>query len=368
MAAANVQEDYTSLVQSLDWDELYNEHALGTRLEELRSQWIENFDFVLIDSRTGVTDFSGLTTAQLPDILAFLFTANVQSLEGCCQIAERAMAARRNLPVDRPALIPLPLVAKFDQREEYDRAQAWRLRFNERLATFLDVWAPRETSKPRLIDLMTIPYVPRWTFGEDLAAVIEPHDPNGVRSASTPLSYTLETIAAVLANGFRKIELLSSSRDEYVLTARAALQTRKTEGRARKRVFISYTSRDAPIAHQVQSAISTSGWDSTSWDTTDAAALPPQTLINQAIEQSDAMIVIVGQRASTYQDVEVEAFLRNTLRSSKRAPIIPLVLPEGKDVLMKSRLADFSAIWLDPNQPIDAQMGPIIARLNPPVA
>ena len=261
MPAAAEKEDYTSVVQSLDWDELYTKHGLGSRIEELRSEWVENFDFVLIDSRTGVTDFSGLTTAQLPDVLAFMFTANVQSLEGCCRIAERAMAARRKLPIDRPALVPLPLVAKFEQREEYDRAQQWRARFNERLKDFIDVWAPRKTKKERLIDLLTIPYVPRWTFGEDLAALIEPYDPAGVRSASTPISYTLETVAAVLANGFKKIELLSSSRDEYVLTARAAAQTRNAEDGGRKKVFLSYARPDARIAEQLHSALSTVYYD-----------------------------------------------------------------------------------------------------------
>lgn len=366
MAAADEKEDYTSLVQSLDWDELYNKHGLGGKLEQLRSEWVENFDFVLIDSRTGVTDFSGLTTAQLPDILAFLFTANVQSLEGCCRIAERAMAARRKLPIDRPALVPLPLVAKFEQREEYDRAQLWRERFNARLKDFLDIWAPRETSKARLIDVMTIPYVPRWTFGEDLAAIIEPHDPNGVRSASTPISYTLETIAAVLANGFKKIDLLSSSRDEYVLTARAAAQTRKTDEGTRGRVFISYARPDADIASQVQSVISKAGF--VSWIDVDniPVGVPWSSHITRAIEQSDAMIVIVGPSLakSTYLDTEVEAFLRHSLRSNQRKPIIPVVLPDAEEVFMRSRVADFNAIHLKPGLPIETQMTPMLARLT----
>ena len=180
-ACATGGADYTNLVQGLDWDRLFSKHQLGERLEALRAAWIENFDLVLIDSRTGVTDFSGVTTAQLPDILAFLFTANRQSLDGCCDIVRRAMAARRNLPVDRPALVPLPIVAKFEQREEYDRAQVWRAAFVEKLAEFFEVWAPASIETSRLIDLLTLPYVPRWTFGEDLAAVLEPRDPNGAR-------------------------------------------------------------------------------------------------------------------------------------------------------------------------------------------
>jgi hypothetical protein len=107
-AAAEGGTDYTASVQALDWDELYIDHDFGARIEELRAAWVEQFDIVLIDSRTGVTDFSGLTTAQLPDVLAFLFTANQQSLAGCCDIVRRAMEARRRLPIDRPALCHCP--------------------------------------------------------------------------------------------------------------------------------------------------------------------------------------------------------------------------------------------------------------------
>jgi cellulose biosynthesis protein BcsQ len=113
-AMGSGDQHYTDTVQALDWDVLYQEHHFGMHLENLRADWVANFDFVLIDSRTGVTDFSGVTTVQLPDILTFLFTANHQSLDGCRNIVRRAMEARRNLPLDRAALLPLPIVAKFD--------------------------------------------------------------------------------------------------------------------------------------------------------------------------------------------------------------------------------------------------------------
>jgi len=34
------------------------------------------------------------------------------------------MAARSRMPLDRPALVPLPLPARFEQREEYERKAA----------------------------------------------------------------------------------------------------------------------------------------------------------------------------------------------------------------------------------------------------
>ena len=67
--------------------DFYEEKNGGYIIEELRNEWRSEFDFVLVDSRTGVTDIGGICTIQLPDILVLVFTATWQSLNGagsCC--------------------------------------------------------------------------------------------------------------------------------------------------------------------------------------------------------------------------------------------------------------------------------------------
>ena len=46
-----------------------------------------NYDYVLIDSRTGFGDTSGITTMMLPDVLVNCFTLNTQSVDGGADIA-----------------------------------------------------------------------------------------------------------------------------------------------------------------------------------------------------------------------------------------------------------------------------------------
>jgi hypothetical protein len=367
-AAATGGADYTAAVQALDWDKLYGEHEFGARLEILRAEWTKNFDLVLIDSRTGVTDFSGITTAQLPDILAFLFTANEQSLRGCCDIARRAMEARRNLPVDRPALIPLPIAAKFEQREEYDRAKEWRARFAGELAPFFRVWMPQSVDASRLVDILTIPYVPRWTFGEDLAAIIEPRDERGTRTASgAAISYSLESLAALLANRLEKVDLLCSSRDEYVLTARAGVPARGYTGSQPIGVYISASGKHRDVASQIGQLLKRR-LDLRFY--LPSATVTPGSSMVQAIDEelarADALLVIVGPEglASGWQSEEIDRFLRQSLRSDMRKPLIPIVLAGGTDVLAGSMLADFSAIVIEPGRPLDELIGPVIARLS----
>ncbi|MGE4061545.1 MAG: hypothetical protein AB7E69_22080, partial [Sphingomonadales bacterium] len=75
ISAGQRDEGYTARVQNLNWAAMY-ERGLGPALEQTCMELREAYDFVLIDGRTGVTDFGGIITAQLPDLLVVLFTAN----------------------------------------------------------------------------------------------------------------------------------------------------------------------------------------------------------------------------------------------------------------------------------------------------
>ena len=326
-AALGGGADYTARVQTLDWDALYSDCDFGNKLEALRADWVRQFDFVLVDSRTGVTDFSGLTTAQLPDTLAFLFTANNQSLSGCSDIAHRALRARADMPLDRPALIPMPIPARFDIREEYDRAQLWKARFVTELGPFFDVWAPASIDRLRLIDLMTIPYIPRWTFGEELCVVIEPAGSDGVRTPGQGASFALETIAAVLANGFDKTNLLASSRDEFVHLARSAAVERHPKALARVRVFISAGSAptDQLIARTIRQELRNNNIDT---------FYAPEDLIHPfskyhqelgtELSECDALVLLLNDNSLRTQIYQTNEFLRYSIRTSRRRPIIPI--------------------------------------------
>src|SRR5688572_32780796 len=64
---------YIQHVRALDYDKFYEENEGGDFLEALRDYWTSQYDFVLIDSRTGLTDSSGVCSIQMPDILVLLF-------------------------------------------------------------------------------------------------------------------------------------------------------------------------------------------------------------------------------------------------------------------------------------------------------
>ena len=79
---------YESKVNLIDWIDLYKNKEGYLLFEELKEQWRQKFnpDYVLIDSRTGHSDTSGICTRQLPDAVVILFFPNNQNLRGLTKI------------------------------------------------------------------------------------------------------------------------------------------------------------------------------------------------------------------------------------------------------------------------------------------
>jgi cellulose biosynthesis protein BcsQ len=216
LMTAGVQDSsYVQRMQSLDWKLLYETKELGNFLEHLRQDWKQKFDFVLLDSRTGITDIGGICTIQLPDFLVLLFTANDQSLEGAIDIANRAIRSRNSLPFDRSKLLVLPIPTRFEGRIEYELAQEWLEKFAKKLAPFYQDWVHRNVKIDDLLKVIKVPYVPYWSFGEQIPILEEStKDPEGI-------GFALETIAALIARRLSSNDLLVNVRDRFVSSARS---------------------------------------------------------------------------------------------------------------------------------------------------
>lgn len=203
-------EKYFRNVRSLDVKSFYERRQGGYFIESLRSQWKERFDFILIDSRTGITDIGGICTIQLPDILALIFTATEQSLTGAVGVARKAAEERQKLPFDRPLVPTLPLPSKFDTQTERDVAQSWLDRFVEETAWMYRSWLPQGVNHREFLELTKIPYTSYFSFGEGLPVIEQgTTDPTG-------LGFAYETIAAVIGNELQYADVLLSNRDEFI--------------------------------------------------------------------------------------------------------------------------------------------------------
>jgi tetratricopeptide (TPR) repeat protein len=88
VSAGRRDQNYQSLLAKLNWKDFYARHEGFYFVENLKSaiQVIYTPDYLLVDSRTGLTDISGICTLQLPDLVVLLFGLNDQNLIGTSQI------------------------------------------------------------------------------------------------------------------------------------------------------------------------------------------------------------------------------------------------------------------------------------------
>jgi hypothetical protein len=217
LTAGRRGEGYFGKVRGFDVETFYAEKGGGLFIESLRDGWKRTYDFVLLDSRTGVTDIGGICTIQLPDFLVVLFTATKQGFDGAVDVARRAVEKRQELPVDRLRLVSVPLPSRFDSQVEFKISQAWLDNFTEGLAGVYADWLPKEANnevnRRALLEATKIPYIPYFSFGEKLAVIEQgTTDPAG-------LGYAYETLAAMIANNLESVEQVLDNRAEFVRAA-----------------------------------------------------------------------------------------------------------------------------------------------------
>ena len=121
-AGRNDDGQYGKRVNTFDWEGLHR-RAPGI-YRAFAERLARDYRWVLIDSRTGVTDISGICTALLPEKLVVVFTPNRQSLTGVRELVLRATAYRRGSDDLRPLLV-LPLPSRIEASMEKLRTQ-WR--------------------------------------------------------------------------------------------------------------------------------------------------------------------------------------------------------------------------------------------------
>jgi len=210
MTSGRRDETYVLRVLEFDWEHFFREQDGGEMFENLREEWKQVFDIILIDSRTGITDSGGVFTIQMPDILVLVANPNHQSIGGVREVAERAQAARQKLPYDRMPLSILPILSRLDTRAEYEQAREWLDIFAAEMDGFYADWLPKPFTPRQIIEQTKLPYVAYFGFGEKLPVLIEgTSDPEG-------LGFAYESVTALLARDLAGAEQIIEKRDTYV--------------------------------------------------------------------------------------------------------------------------------------------------------
>ncbi|MGJ4928878.1 KGGVGR-motif variant AAA ATPase [Bradyrhizobium sp. HKCCYLS2038] len=203
---------YSTNLESFDWSEFFASGG-GAFFEELRNRWRSEYDIVLIDSRTGLSDTGGICTIQMPDVVVAMFTANYQSLYGVRDVMRLAQRARQSLAYDRMPLSILPLPSRWGV-QEFQETQAWLDRVVEGVREFYADWLPVSVNPRQVAETIKIPHHSYFGFGERLAVQEQgTSDPTG-------MGFVYDKVAAFLASELQDVKALTGVDPTVLETAR----------------------------------------------------------------------------------------------------------------------------------------------------
>ncbi|MCK6504090.1 SUMF1/EgtB/PvdO family nonheme iron enzyme [Myxococcota bacterium] len=364
-AGQSASATYPGLLRDLDWDRLYSDHGFGPVLERWRKEWVEGlggqlpgssvpaFDFVLVDSRTGLTDIQGVCTSQLPDVLVAMFTPNQQSLDGVVRVVDQARRQRDRLPLDRPPFRVLPVPSRCDFDDHGDLANKWMATFAAELGRFYDDWRHQSVSYDRLLQLLRLDYRSRWSFGEDLPVMDEQIDDPAT------ISHRVATITALLARRLHGSDLLAENRDGFVRTSTAA-QFLGRRGAFEYELFLSYEKSDQAYAAELRGLLE--GLGARVWMDGGGIGVGDRLFpaIEQALQTSRHMVYLCGAQSarSRWQQIELLGFQGATETDPSRR-----ILPVQRGGVLPASLAQSPAIHAV-NLPASQVAAEILAALD----
>src|SRR5215213_7898778 len=113
---------YSTRVNSFNWQDFYERLGGWSFLEAVKEKMRAEYDYILIDSRTGVSDTSGICTVQMPDTLVICFLLNNQSIEGAADVAVSVQKQRKDSAL---RIFPVSMRVENAEKDKRDRRKEY---------------------------------------------------------------------------------------------------------------------------------------------------------------------------------------------------------------------------------------------------
>ncbi|MFC1443143.1 FxSxx-COOH system tetratricopeptide repeat protein [Streptacidiphilus sp. N1-10] len=226
LPAGQASSDFAVVVANTNWEDFYARRNGAQFFRALRADMARHYDYVLIDSRTGLSDIQEICTVEMPHDLVVCFTLSGQSIEGASRIATKVVEryARRDIRV-----LPVPMRIDDGEKGKADAGRVYARRAFANLPQGL-VDAARE----HYWDSVEIPYLPYYAYEEILAPFGDkPGTPTSMLSAC-------ERLVSALTDG--RVTALPPMDEDVRL--RYAERFARPRPAAREDVFVSYIAED----------------------------------------------------------------------------------------------------------------------------
>jgi hypothetical protein len=276
VSAGRQNRDYASAISAIDWDNFYDRLGGGQFFDALRADMKANYDYTLIDSRTGLSDIADICTVHLPDILIDCFTLSDQSIEGAAAVArsidERYRA--RNIRI-----FPVPMRIDDAEKEKLDAGRALaRLRFDR----FPVGMTGEEANK--YWGSIEIPYKPFYAFEEMLATF------GDAPELSTSMLAAFERLTSAITGG--QVTALPPMDEEIRLQYQAAFVRRRVAPPVD--LYLSHAPEDRMWADWVAAVLSQAGFRVLREDTTSAAGANARAEAHRGAESAGRTVALLS--------------------------------------------------------------------------
>ena len=169
MKAGRFDSEYPKLVGSFDWIQFYNTY--GSAITAFRKLLTSRYSYCLVDSRTGLTDISGICTALLPETLVAVFTPNRQSLYGLTERPREVCPISPFFSDFRPLSV-FPLPSRIDGAEDLLKKE-WRKEYQREFQRLFKKIYDVECDLTFYFDEVQLPHVSYYAYGENIAVLRE---------------------------------------------------------------------------------------------------------------------------------------------------------------------------------------------------
>ncbi len=187
LAAGRQDRSYSQSVSTFDWANFFDRLGGAEFLAALRADMLSHYDYVLIDSRTGLSDSAGICTMVLPDTVVDCFTLSTQSVEGAAAVAHSIRTQRG--PDEPVRILPVPMRVEDAEKNKLEAGREYARHLFEPFLADLGV------ERGEYWGRVEIPYRPFYAYEEILTSFgDQPHQDNSLLAA-------FERLTAVVTDG-----------------------------------------------------------------------------------------------------------------------------------------------------------------------
>jgi Mrp family chromosome partitioning ATPase len=276
VSAGAQNRDYAATLAIIDWDNFYARLGGGQLFDAMRADMKANYDYTLIDSRTGLSDIADICTAHFPDILVDCFTLSDQSIEGAALVAQKIddHARSRNIRI-----LPVPMRIDDGEKEKLDAGRMLARQLFERFPRGLS-----DDEANRYWSSVEIPYQRFYSFEEILATFGD--------APGSPL--TLLAAFERLTRAVTEDEITSLPPMEEGLRLRYKAAFTRPLAVPSADLYLSYVPEDRMWADWITAVLAEAGFHVLREDVTSVAGIGPRAEIRRGAESAVRRLAIVS--------------------------------------------------------------------------